>query len=175
MLNNGLVIIFTGDGKGKTTAAIGTAVRAAGHGFRVSIVFFMKKDRFEHGEVKALSQLPNVTLASFGRNDWVDRNNILPEDREQAGLALAAASEAITSGGCDLVILDEVNVAINYKLIELDEVVKLIKDRPQNVGLILTGRYADTRLVKMADMVTEMLMIKHPFSTGVKGTRGIDY
>ncbi len=175
MLDSGSVIIFTGDGKGKTTAAIGSAIRAAGHGFRVFIVFFMKKDRFERGEVKALSQIANVTLASFGRDAWVDRNNILPEDREQAGLALAAAREAITSGKYDLVILDEVNVAVNYKLIELDDLANLIEDRPQKVGLILTGRYADTRLVQMADTVTEMLMIKHPFTTGIKGNRGIDY
>lgn len=175
MLDSGSVIIFTGDGKGKTTAAIGSAVRAAGHDLRVFIVFFMKKDGFERGEVKALSQIANVTLASFGRDGWVDRNNILPIDREQAGLALAAAREAITSGKHDLVILDEVNVAVNYKLIELDDLVRLIEDRPQKVGLILTGRYADTRLVQMADTVTEMLMIKHPFTTGIKGNRGIDY
>jgi cob(I)alamin adenosyltransferase len=175
MLDSGSVIIFTGDGKGKTTAAIGSAVRAVGLGFQVFIVFFMKKDRFERGEVKALSQLANVTLASFGRDAWVDRNNILREDRKQAGLALTAAREAITSGKYDLVILDEVTVAANYELVEVDELVELIEGRSQKVALILTGRYADARLIQIADTVTEMLMIKHPFATGTKGNQGIDF
>lgn len=173
--NKGLVSIFTGDGKGKTTAAIGTAVRAAGHGLRVFIVFFMKSEDYLHGEANALSKLANVTMTSFGQTDWVNKDNVKPEHKEQAILALAAAREAILSGNYDLVVLDEVNVAINYKLISLDEVVKLINDKPQNVELILTGRYADPKLVQMADLVTEMLMIKHPYTRGVKARRGIDY
>jgi len=105
----------------------------------------------------------------------VDKENIKPEDKEQARLALVTAREAVLSGKYDLVILDEVNIALDYKLIELNEMVKLIKDKPRNVELILTGRYADPRLVQMADLVTEMLMIKHPFSRGIKARRGIDY
>lgn len=174
-LEQGLVSIFTGDGKGKTTAAIGTVVRAAGHGLRAFVVFFMKGKDYVHGENNILSKLPNVTLASFGQNGWVDRDNVKPVHREQARLALAAAREAMLGGTYDLVVLDEINIAINYGLIELDEVIKLINDKPQNVELILTGRNTDTRLVQMADLVTEMLMIKHPYARGIKARRGIDY
>ena len=174
-LEQGLVSIFTGDGKGKTTAAIGTVVRAAGHGLRAFVAFFMKGKDYVHGENNILSKLPNVTLASFGQNGWVDRDNIKPIHKEQARLALATAREAMLSGTYDLVVLDEINIAIDYGLIELDEVIKLINDKPQNVELILTGRNTDTRLVQMADLVTEMLMIKHPYARGIKARRGIDY
>jgi len=174
-MDEGLVSVFTGDGKGKTTAAIGTAVRAAGHGFKVFIVFFMKGKDYVHGEASALSRLPNVTLASFGQKGWVDREDVRPEQRAQAGSALAAAKEAMLGGDYDLVVLDEVAVAIDYKLIELEEVVKLIKDKPRSVELILTGRNASPRLVQMADLVTEMVMVKHPYARGVKARRGIDY
>ena len=174
-LSQGLVSIFTGDGKGKTTAAIGTVVRAAGHGLRTFIVFFMKGESFVHGEINILSKMPNVTLAGFGQNGWVDKDNVKPEHKEQARLALTAAREAMLSGNYDLVVLDEINIAIDYGLIELDEVIKLVNDKSQNVELILTGRNIDTRLVQMADLVTEMLMIKHPYARGIKARRGIDY
>ena len=174
-LEQGLVSIYTGDGKGKTTAAIGTAVRAAGHGLRVFIVFFMKSEDYLYGEVNALSKLTNITIASFGHKGWVNKEDVKPEHKQQARLALNSAGEAISSGNYDLVVLDEVNVAIDYKLISLDEVVKLIDDKPQNVELILTGRHADPKLVQMADLVTEMLMIKHPYTKGIKARRGIDY
>lgn len=174
-MNEGLVSVFTGDGKGKTTAAIGTAVRAAGHGFKVFIVFFMKGKDYVHGEVSALSRLPNVTLASFGQKGWVDKKDARPEQRAQAGSALAAAREAMLGGDYDLVVLDEVAVAADYKLIELEEVVKLIKDKPRSVELIITGRNASPRLVQMADLVTEMVMVKHPYTRGVTARRGIDY
>ncbi len=175
MLKQGLVSIFTGEGKGKTTAAIGTAVRAAGHGLKVFIVFFMKGKDYVHGEAEALSKLDNITLVSFGQRGWVDKDNVTAEDKEQAKSALAAATEAVASGKYDLVILDEVNIALNYRLIEADDVIKLINEKPKGVELILTGRYAEPRLVQIADLVTEMLMIKHPFSRGIKARRGIDY
>ncbi len=175
MLDQGLVSIFTGDGKGKTTAAMGSAVRASGHGLGVFIVFFMKGENYVHGEVKALSQLANVTTASFGQKGWVDRTNVKPEHRERAGSALAAASEAIKSGSYDLVVLDEITIAIDYGLIGLDEVVKLINSKPRGVELILTGRSATPGLIEAADLVTEMVMIKHPYTRGVKARPGIEY
>ncbi len=174
-LDQGLVSIFTGDGKGKTTAAIGAVVRAAGHGFRSFVIYFMKGKDYIHGENTILSQLPNVSLASFGQKGWVDRKNLKPENREQARLAMVTAREAINSGDYDIIVLDEINIVINYGLIELDEVIKLIKDKPKQVELILTGRYADPKLVQMADLVTEMQMIKHPYTKGIKARRGIDY
>lgn len=172
--SRGLVQVFTGDGKGKTTAALGSVIRALGHGLGVCIVFFMKGD-YPYGECKILSQLPNVKIARFGSQQFVDPNNIKPEDRERAGQALAAAREAVLSGSYDLVVLDEVNLAVAWNLVELDEVIKLINDKPRNVELILTGRQADTRLIQMADLVTEMLKIKHPYNEGGKARKGIEY
>jgi cob(I)alamin adenosyltransferase len=170
----GLVQVFTGNGKGKTTAALGTILRAAGHGFRVFIVFFMKGN-YDYGEFSTLAKLPNVDMASFGFRQLTDPANIKPEEIEQARLALAAAREAVLSGNYDLVVLDEVNVALDFKLIELDEVVKLIGDKPPKVELILTGRYADTRIIKLADLVTEMVNVRHPFDKGIKARKGIEY
>jgi cob(I)alamin adenosyltransferase len=173
-LGQGLVQVFTGDGKGKTSAALGAVIRAAGHGLRVYIAFFMKGD-YPYGERNVLSMLPNVNMASFGSAEFVDPANIKPEEIEQAGQALAAAREAMLSGNYDLVVLDEVNLVVAWKLVELDEVIKLISDKPQNVGLIFTGRKADTRLIQQADLVTEMLKIKHPYDEGVVAQKGIEY
>lgn len=170
----GLVQVFTGDGKGKTTAALGEALRALGQGLRVHIVFFMKGD-YPYGERAILSQLPGVTITSFGQREFVDPACIKPAEKEEAGKALAAACEAVHSGKYDLVVLDEVNVAVAWKLVELDEVVRLVRDKPKDMELILTGRYADPALIEMADLVTEMVKIKHPFDRGVLARKGIDY
>jgi len=174
-LSQGLVQILTGDGKGKTSAALGIVIRALGHGLRVCIISFMKGGDYPYGERVILSQLPNVSIKSFGSQGLVNPEDIKPEEKEQARQALAAAREAILSGQYDLVVLDEVNLAAAWKLVELDEVVRLIKDKPQSVGLVLTGRQADTKLIQMADMVTEMLKIKHPYDAGIKAQKGIDY
>ena len=173
-LSQGLVQIFTGDGKGKTTAALGAVLRALGHGLRAYIVFFMKGD-YPYGEFRVLSKLSNVDIARFGFTTFCDPANVRPEEKEQARQALAAAREAMLSGKYDLVVLDEVNVAVAWKLVELDEVIGLLKDKPPDVGLILTGRYADTKLVQQADLVTEMLKIKHPYDEGVTAKKGIEY
>lgn len=175
-LERGLVNIFTGHGKGKTSAAIGTAVRAAGHGLKVYMVFMMKaNEAFDHGEFKVLKDLPNVTIDTFGQRGWAKRGNVLPEHREQAQKALNAASAAMDSGGYDVIILDEVNGAIASSLVDIEEVVKLIEAKPHNVEMVLTGRYADPRLVQMADLVSEVLMIKHPINEGIRARKGIDY
>ena len=170
----GLVQIFTGNGKGKTTAALGTILRAAGHDLRVFIIFFMKGD-YPYGERKTLSQLPNVDVASFGSMEFCNPKKVKPEEIEQAKQALTTARRAMLSGDYDLVVLDEVDVAIAFNLIHLDEVIKLIQDKPPEVELILTGRYADNKLVEMADLVTEMVKIKHPFDRGIKARKGIEY
>ncbi len=170
----GLVQIFTGNGKGKTTAALGTILRAAGHGLRIFIVFFMKGD-YEYGEFSSLLKLPNIDVLKSGFRQFTDPLNIKPEEKEQAETALAAARKAIIGGDYDLIVLDEVNVALEYHLIELDEITKLIKDKPPGVELILTGRYADNALIEMADLVTEMVKVKHPFDKGIKARKGIEY
>jgi len=153
---------------------MGAVIRALGHGLRVYIGFFMKGD-YSYGERNVLSQLPNVTIESFGTRGFVDPKNIKPQEKEQAKRALAAAREAMLSGNYDLVVLDEVNVAVAFKLVELDEVLKLIDNKPEEVELILTGRRADSKLIKSADLVTEMLKIKHPYDSGVKAREGIEY
>ncbi len=170
----GLVQVFTGDGKGKTSAALGIAVRAAGHDLRVHITFFMKGD-YPYGEQKTLVLLPNISVARFGSLEFVDPANVKPEEKEQARLALEDAERAVRSGNFDLVILDEVNVATAWKLIDVKDVIRLIEKRPENVELILTGRYADKDVIALADLVTEMKEIKHPYWKGIPSRKGIDY
>ncbi len=170
----GLTQIFTGEGKGKTSAALGIVLRALGHGLRVCIVAFMKGD-YPYGEWNVLSKFPNVKIARFGFRTFTNPVEVRPEEIEQAKQALAVAREAMLSGNYDLVVLDEVNIAVAWKLVELDEVVRLIRDKPPNVELILTGRQADARLVELADLVTECLKIKHPYDKGIKARAGIDY
>jgi cob(I)alamin adenosyltransferase len=171
----GLVQVFTGDGKGKTTAALGTILRAAGHGLNIFIIFFIK-GHYAYGEYSTLDKLPNVRLASFGLRQFIYKNReINPEEKKQAEAALAVAREAVNSGRYDLVVLDEINVALDFHLIEMDDVINLIKNRPPHVELILTGRHADGRLIEMADLVTEMVKVKHPFDKGVKARQGIEY
>jgi cob(I)alamin adenosyltransferase len=172
--NKGLVQVFTGNGKGKTTAALGTAIRAAGHGHKVFIVFFMKGN-YDYGEHASLARLPGIETVSFGFRHLIDPANVKTEEMEQAALALAKGREALLSGSYNLVILDEVNVAVGFNLITADEVIELIRQKPPGVELILTGRYADKRVMEMADLVTEMVKVKHPFDRGVKARRGIEY
>jgi len=150
------------------------ALRALGHGLRVYIVFFMKGD-FPYGEQKILSQLSNVTFDRFGFQDFVNPANVKPEEKEEARKALEAARKAVLSLKYDVVILDEVNVAIAWKLIELADVIKLINDKPKNVELVLTGRYADSKLIELADLVTDMVKVKHPYDKGMLSRKGIEY
>ena len=170
----GLVEVFTGNGRGKTSAAMGVVLRALGHDLRIFIVFFMK-GKFPYGEQKALAKFPNVTFSVFGSLDFVNPRNVREKDREEARKALQAAKDAMMSGKYDLVILDEVNVAAAWGLIGVEDVLNLMKDKPDSVELILTGRYADPRVVKQADLVTEMVAIKHPFDDGIKARAGLDY
>jgi cob(I)alamin adenosyltransferase len=173
-MNRGLVQVFTGDGKGKTSAALGVVLRALGHGLKVFIIFFMKGD-YPYGERNVLSKLANVSIASFGSSKFINPADVKPEEIEQARQALAAAREAMLSGNYDLVVLDEVNLAVAWKLVELDDVLKLIDEKPASVELILTGRQAPVELIRRADLVTEMLKIKHPYDEGVAARGGIDY
>ena len=172
--DKGLIQVFTGNGKGKTSAALGSILRAVGHGLKVFIVFFMK-GKYPYGEFNSLPKLPNVEVASFGLRCLIDRNNINPEEIRQAELALQTASEAMLSGKYDMVVLDEVNVAVYFKLIPLDDVIRLIEEKPPGIELILTGRYAEDTVIERADLVTEMRKVKHPYDKGVKARKGIEY
>jgi cob(I)alamin adenosyltransferase len=173
-VRKGLVQVFTGDGKGKTSAAIGTVIRALGHGLKVYIAFFMKGD-YPYGERKILAKLPGVTLESFGSSQFIDPENIKPEEKQAAQEALAAARRAMLSGEYDLVVLDEVNIAVAFNLVEVEAVLRFIEEKPEGVELILTGRQADRELVRVADLVTECLKIKHPYDSGVEGREGFEY
>jgi len=169
-----LIQVFTGNGKGKTSAALGSVLRATGHGLKVFIVFFMK-GKYPYGEFSSLPRLPGVEVASFGLRCLIGDREIDPEEIKQAELALKTAREAMLSGKYDMVVLDEVNVAVYFKLIPLDDVVKLIEEKPPEVELILTGRYAEPAVIERADLVTEMTKIKHPYDKGVQARKGIEY
>lgn len=173
-LSRGLVQVYTGCGKGKTTAALGLAVRAQGQGLKVHVIFFMKGG-YPYGERQTMDQLPNVTYQIFGHEHFVDPNNVQEEDREQAELALQAARDALHSGKYDLLVLDEVNVATSWKLIDIEDLLRLIEEKPPDLELVLTGRYADERIIEKADLVTEAVEVKHPYQQGIPARKGIEY
>ncbi|HOA36362.1 MAG TPA: cob(I)yrinic acid a,c-diamide adenosyltransferase [Bacillota bacterium] len=171
--NKGLVMVYTGDGKGKTTAAVGQALRALGHGFRVYMIHFMKGR--DYGEFLAAEKLPRLTVDRAGRDCFVNRENPDPVDIELAREGFSRAVKAVKSGDYDLVVLDEINVAVDYGLIPEAELLKLLEEKPPGVDLILTGRGASPELIKRADMVSEVLMIKHHYNSGVAARKGIEY
>ncbi len=169
----GLIMVFTGDGKGKTTAAVGQAMRALGHGYAVFMIHFMKGR--DYGEFLSTGNMPNLTLVRAGRDDFVNREDPDPVDVELAREGFARAEKAVMSGGFDLVILDEINVAVDYGLIEEARLLELLKNKPENVAVVLTGRNASPELVKMADMVSEVLAIKHHYECGADCCKGIEF
>lgn len=174
MKGQGLIHVYTGNGKGKTTAALGLALRASGHGMKVYIIQFMK-GRIDYGELKACQDNPNITIEQFGRPQFVDRGSPEPEDIEFAEQAMERAEEVLTGGEHDIVILDEVNVALDFNLIQLNDVLDLIGKKPEHVELVLTGRKAHPEISRMADYVTEMLPVKHPYDQGQPGRKGIEF
>jgi cob(I)alamin adenosyltransferase len=173
-LERGLIEVYTGSGKGKTTAALGLALRASGHGLKVCIVQFMKGWP-DYGELEGVKHLPTVTLRQFGRAEFVDRDNPDPDDVRMAHDALRHAGEAMESGEYDILVLDEINVALDFGLIALEEVLRLLDAKPPTLELVLTGRNAHAEIIRRADLVAEMLNIKHPFSEGVEARKGIEY
>ena len=171
--NPGLVMVFTGNGKGKTTAAVGQALRALGHGYRVYMIHFMKGR--DYGEFLALEKMPNLTLVRAGRDCFVSREDPDPVDVDLARDGFARAGEAIRGGDYDLVVLDEINVAVDFNLIEEEELLGLLREKPEGVTIVLTGRGASKELVKMAHMVSEVLAIKHHYEYGADCVAGIEY
>ena len=169
----GLVQIYTGDGKGKTTAALGLALRACGQGARVAVVQFMKG--WDHyGELNSVQLLPKVTLVQTGRPDYVYRGKEIQKDYDEAEHGLAEARR-FAADGVDLLVLDEINVALDYGLLKLEDVMALVKSKPRDMELVLTGRNAAKELLELADLVTEMREVKHPYQKGVKARRGVEY
>lgn len=171
---HGLIQVYTGNGKGKTTAAIGLSIRALGHGAKVHMIFFMK-GKFPYGEREILSKLPGLSFQIFGHEHLIDPNNVKDKEKQQAHEALEASKLAIERGKYDLIILDEINVASAWKLIDVEDVLDLIANKPSTVEVVLTGRYADQRIIDKADLVTNMDEIKHPYRREVKARKGIEY
>jgi len=170
----GLVQVYTGNGKGKTTAAFGQALRAVGQGYRVCIIQFMKGRKY--GEFLAAEKhLPNLTIHLSGLDSFVMRENPAPLDIELAHRGLDLARQAIASGDYDMVILDEINVAADFKLVPLDDIIALIKNKPASLDLILTGRYAPPEIVAIADTVSEIKEVRHHYNAGVKDRPGIEF
>lgn len=171
----GCLQVYTGNGKGKTTASLGLAIRAMGHGHKVIMIMFMKGSK-NYGELETARMcLPHLTIEQFGLDTFVNKDNPTREDIDQARKALARAMDIVSEGNYDLVILDEINVALDYQLVPLDQVMKLIETRPPHVELVLTGRYAHPKIIEAADLVTEVALVKHPFYQGVEAREGVEY
>ena len=170
----GTIQVYTGDGKGKTTAALGAAFRALGHGWRVLCIQFMKGD-IEYGELKAAQTTTGLEIIQKGLPTFVQKGNPSPEDRRLAEEGLVLAREALESGSYDMIVLDEINVAVDYGLLELADVIDVLSERPRHAELILTGRNAPREIIQLADTVTEMREVRHHFQGGVKARRGIEY
>nr|WP_054696419.1 cob(I)yrinic acid a,c-diamide adenosyltransferase [Syntrophomonas palmitatica] len=175
MPEKGLVMVITGNGKGKTTAAFGQALRALGQGLKVCMIQFLKGRKY--GEILAAQQyLPDdFVFYQYGLDSFVMKGSPAPIDVELAQKGLATAREMIKSGEFDMVILDEINVAVDYGLIPEQELLELIRDKPPKVHLILTGRYAGDAVREAADMVSEVTEIKHHYYAGVKEQAGIEF
>ena len=171
---NGLIHVYTGPGKGKTTASLGLAMRACGHGWRVKMICFMKGDP-NYGEVLISQKIPNFDLIQSGLPTFVKKGEPSEEDLRLAEEGLRLAEEAVKKREVDLLILDEINVAVDYGLISLDRVLDFIDGKPDDLELVLTGRYAHPEIQMRADLVSEVLEIKHPFHRGVESREGIDY
>jgi len=173
-LEKGLTQVYTGNGKGKTSAAFGLALRAIGRGLKVYVIQFIKGG-FDYGELYIVKSLPNFKMEAFGRGKFVTEVPPTEEDVKLAKEAFKLAREVVSGGEYDVVILDEINVALHLKLVGVDEVTDLIRNKPKHVELVLTGRHAPPEVVELADLVTEMMEVKHPYTKGVRPRRGIEY
>ncbi len=172
-LDQGLIQVYTGEGKGKTTAALGLALRALGRGLKVFMLQFLKGD--DTGELHAGRLFgDNFVIEQTGLKGFIRRGKISLADVQRAKQALQRAREILSSGDFDLVILDEINVAVYFELLSPKEVLDLLRDRAPNVEVVLTGRYAPQEILDAADLVTEMRNIKHYFHAGVPARRGIE-
>jgi len=169
-----MIHVYTGNGKGKTTAALGQAMRAIGHGLKVLMIQFMK-GKINYGELEAAKKLSNFTIEQFGRPDFVNPENPAEEDIRLARAGLARAVEAVDSRKYDIVILDEINVAVNFGLIESADIIALFKRKPDDVTLILTGRYMPEEFEPFADLITDCREVRHYFNKGTKAREGFEY
>jgi cob(I)alamin adenosyltransferase len=176
-MTRGLIIVYTGKGKGKTTAALGIALRAVGYDHKVCMIQFIKGS-WHYGEMTSSKRLePEFELTAIGRGfvGIIDDKSPIEDHKKIAEDALEVARNKINSKTYDIVILDEINYAVNLGLISLKDVLDIISDKPEDVSLVLTGNYAKEEVIEKADLVTEMKEIKHPFKSGIKAKKGIDF
>ena len=180
----GLIQVYTGNGKGKTTCALGAGLRAAGHGLEGLMISFMKAkvairgdtSDINYGEFKSIEQIPNFTIRPVGRETFVDKENPDPVDVKMAQEGLEIARDALRNHSCDVLILDEINVAVEWNLFSLEDQLGLLDIRPSGVELIMTGRYARQEIIDAADMVTEMREVKHYYKTRkITARRGFEF
>jgi cob(I)alamin adenosyltransferase len=177
MGKDGLIIVYTGGGKGKTTAALGMALRAVGYNHKICLIQFIKGS-WPYGEMVSLKRLePELELIIAGKGfvGIIDDKSPREEHIKIAKQALQISKEKIQSGNYNIVILDEVNYAVNLGLIDVKDVLELIKSKPENLNLVLTGNHARQEIIDLADLVTEMKEIKHPYKSGIKAKKGIDF
>ena len=173
-MKKGLIQVYTGNGKGKTTAALGLALRAVGHQMKVLIVQFMKGN-VRYGEVESAKKLsPHLTMIQVGRETFISKSNPDPEDLQFAREGFLMARKAIQNKEYDIVILDEINLAIDYGLIPLDDLLQMMDSKPETVELILTGRNVNRAILERADLVTDMVDRKHYYEKGVPAREGIE-
>jgi cob(I)alamin adenosyltransferase len=170
----GMVHVYTGNGKGKTTASIGLGMRASGHGYRVLMIQFMKGD-IKYGELESVKSVPNFDIIQYGRPDFVDKDNPAEIDIKLARDGLEHARRVVREGSVDLLILDEINVAVEWKLVPKEDVIELVRSKPGKMEIVLSGRYAPPEFIELADTVTEMSEIKHPYMKGVMARKGVEY
>lgn len=173
-INNKFTQIYTGNGKGKTTAAIGQSIRAAGAGYKSLIIQFMKE--YPYSELKALQHFQEyITIEQYCGDDFVYKKEIASEDeKKKARFALQKVKVEFSKDNYDIIVLDEIIVSIYFKLVELKDVIEVIKSKPLNKELILTGRYCPQELIELADLVTEMKEVKHYYTSGVLSRKGFD-
>ena len=172
-----MIIVYTGKGKGKTTAALGMALRAIGYDYKVCMIQFIKGS-WHYGEMTSSKRLePEFELTAVGKGfvGIMDDKSPIEDHKKIADEALAIAKQKITSEKYDIVILDEINYAVNLGLVKIDDVLKLIQTKPVNVNLVLTGNHVRDEIIELADLVTEMREIKHPFKSGMRAKKGIDF
>ena len=177
MSQKGLVIVYTGGGKGKTSAALGLVLRAVGYNHKVCMVQFVKGS-WHYGELDSAKRLaPEFEMITAGKGfvGILDDKSPREEHVKAANDTLAISREKIMSGKFDVVILDEINYAIQLELLKLDDVIDMIKSKPAELDLVLTGNHATKEVIELADLVTEMKEIKHPFKSGIKAKKGIDF
>jgi cob(I)alamin adenosyltransferase len=175
-MKKGLIHIYTGEGKGKTTASIGLAVRAAGQGLKVLFVQFFKEDKSSSGEKEVLRSLGIELIRSNCRHPVFTKDKTdLSKVKESISTAYVEAKKKASSGGIDLLVLDEVMSAVNGGWVDQNDLIDFLDKKPAQLEVVLTGRDAAPELVRIADYVTEMLKIKHPFDTGTQARKGIEY